>query len=431
MPLPSPGDRVRVTTKDNAFEGIVLPEMGEFLTIKLANGYNFCIKMETIRELTVLEKVKQTVAPKPQATLQNSKLPTIAILHTGGTIASKVDYVTGAVIARFSPEELIAQFPALAGLANLRSRLIRNMWSDDIRFQHINLLCKEIKSEIEQGCAGVIVTIGTDNLATVAAGIAFALQRISVPVILVGAQRSSDRGSSDAASNLLSAAVLITDQQPFYGVGICMHENASDDSCLLLQATQARKMHTSARAAFKPINHGAYARIDPHARTVTWLRTDVPAKPTEPLLFQPYNEKLHLGMLKAHVHMYASEFRAYDGFDGVVVEGTGLGHLPINEIDEFTTEHTKIVNALKDLIESGTIIVMAPQTIYGQINMDVYAPGRKLQQLGVLGHGTDLPPETAFMKLAWLLSRAKKQDVSRLYATNIVGELGERREPHE
>jgi glutamyl-tRNA(Gln) amidotransferase subunit D len=129
--------------------------------------------------------------------------------------------------------------------------------------------------------------------------------------------------------------------------------------------------------------------------------------------------------------MYASEYEAYKGFDGLVIEGTGLGHAPINEIDKLTAEHTKIANAIAQLTKAGTAVAMTTQTIYGTVDMNVYSTGRKQTELGIIGNATDMTAETAFIKLAWLLSNAPKEHIKDLYETNLVGEISTRLEKTE
>ena len=102
-----------------------------------------------------------------------------------------------------------------------------------------------------------------------------------------------------------------------------------------------------------------------------------------------------------------------------------MGHAPINEIDELTKEHSKIFDSIKNLIKKGTVVAMSTQTIYGSVDMNVYSSGRKLIELGVLGNYTDMHPETAFIKLAWLLSNFENEQVKELYAKNLRGEISE------
>ncbi len=435
--LPKPGDEVSIVTRDDTFSGVLMPTpeyQRGIVVLKLDSGYNIGIDEKSISSMELLARHKEAKEEQKQAEKKDkhAKLPDITILHTGGTIASKVDYKTGGVISRYSPDELLALFPELKDIAWVSSRLIRNMWSEDMRFSHYNILAKEVMKEAKKGVAGVIITHGTDTLHYSSAALAFALEDINIPVILVGSQRSSDRGSSDAAMNLLNAAYFITAVQgQFSGVGICMHENMNDDSCLILPACKTRKMHTSRRDAFRPINALPLARVDYRQKMVSRLDTsstqwNAGKKKQDLKLFK---EDLKIGVLKAHTNMYASEFLAYKGFPGLVIESMGLGQVPINEIDELTTEHSKIKKALKTLVDSGTIVVFAPQTIYGRVHMDVYQTARDLQEIGIIGHLSDMTPETTFIKLAWLLSNYPKDKAKELMLTNIRGELSGRSEP--
>ncbi len=418
------GDLVKLKYDKGTAEGVLMPSSKEgVVVIKLDNGYNIGIEKKKVESMTVIQKYSAKETPaKPIA--QKKGLPKISILHTGGTIASKVDYNTGGVIARFTPEEILAMFPELRDIANVESRLIRNMWSDDMRFAHYNLMAKEVEKEIKNGAEGVIITHGTDTLHYTSAALAFILQDLPIPVILVGAQRSSDRGSSDAATNLIAAARFIT-KTDFAEVALCMHKTESDDSFFILPATKTRKMHTSRRDTFRPINQLPWAIIE--GEKIIIIRKNYRKKSNSKLKIMPIKENLKIAFLKMHPNMFAEEFECYKNFDGLVLEGTGLGHAPISEIDEFTKEHTKIRKAISELAKKMPVVV-SPQTIYGRIQINVYSPGRELQEMGVLGNYSDMTPETTFIKLAWLLSNYPKQ-VKEMIVKNIVGEISERTEP--
>jgi glutamyl-tRNA(Gln) amidotransferase subunit D len=420
------GDRVKVVTADESIEGVLMPEEKEFVVLKLATGYNMGISRKRVREIQVLKEYKATTAPAAKAE-QKKGLPMIAILHTGGTIASKVDYATGGVVARFDPQELLGMFPELKDIANIRSRLVRQMFSEDMRFAHYNILADEIAKEIKDGADGIIVTHGTDTMHYTSAALSFMLNNLGVPVILVGAQRSSDRGSTDAALNLVSAAFFIARSKDFAEVGICMHEGLDDDWCVILPGTKSRKMHSSRRDAFQAINVQPWARVNVKQQKVDLVRTGYRKRAKTSVIVRKFKENLKVGLLKVHTNMYASEFEAYKGFDGLILEGTGLGHIPINEIDDFTKEHAKIADTLKKLTGAGTVVAVTTQTISGIVDTNVYSTGRKMQELGIIGNVTDMTPETAFIKLAWLLSNSPEK-AKELYGANLVGELSERME---
>ena len=426
--MAKPGDRVKVVTAEETFEGVLMPsEEADFVMIKLYTGYNMGISKERVQEIQFVSSHKE---PKGEVhTTEDKKdLPTIAILHTGGTIASKVDYETGGVIAQFTPKEILGMFPELKDIANIRSRLVGNWSSEDLRFTHYNLLAHEVVKEIEAGVDGVIITHGTDTMHYSAAALSFMLNNLGVPVIIVGAQRSSDRGSSDAGLNLLSAAFFITHSKDFAEVAICMHEGTNDDWCSILPGTKTRKMHSARRDAFQAINVPPWARVNVNQKKIDLLRTGYRKRAKTKAAAREFKPDLKIGIIKTHTHMHASQFEAYKGFAGLVIEGTGLGHAPIIKSNEYASENENIAAAIQKLIKNGTIVAMATQTIHGIINMDVYSPGRKLQELGVIGDSTDMTPETAFIKLAWLLSNAPKDKITELYRTNLVGEISERME---
>lgn len=419
--MPKPGDRVSITTKDETYAGILMPDDGAYTVLKLDSGYNIGILTKRISSTKVVEAHK----PGKEETRGHTHvpgLPLITILHTGGTIASKVDYETGGTYPHFSPEEIIRMFPELRSIVNIESRLVRNMFSEDMRFAHYNLLAKEIEKEIKKGAQGVIITQGTDTLHYTAAALSFMVKPLPVPVIVVGAQRSSDRGSSDAAMNLVCAAVFMT-QTKFAGVAVCMHNSMSDDDCVILPGACCRKMHGTRRDAFKAVNQRPWALVDFAAKSVKLLRDDHPrvsdCRPTVTFI----DEKLRIGMLYVHPNMFVDEIKAYEGYDGLVIMGCGVGNLPINEIDDETKEHGKILNATKALVKKGTGVVMTLQPLFGSVEHNIYTTGRTIQAAGVLGHGTYITPEAAFIKLAWLLTH-HKDHLATHWNQNICGELG-------
>ncbi len=423
-----PGDSVKVTTLSEEVNGTLMPSGtldSGFVVLKLDSGYNIGISKNKIKKIELISWLEEKKAGKKEE-LSQKNLPKISILHTGGTIASKVDYRTGGVSARFTEQELLALFPELAEVAHINSKLMRNMFSEDMRFSHYNIMAKEIEHEIQNGAEGVIVTHGTDTLHYTAAALSFMLEGLRVPVMLVGAQRSSDRGSSDAGLNLLSAAYFIT-QSDFAGVATCMHETISDDDCLILPGLKSRKMHTSRRDAFRPINTAAIARVNFGMKKVSFFTHTYEKKGKSSLRLALMDDTLKIGILKMHPNMFREEFAMYEKFNGLILEGTGLGHAPVNEIDEFTGEHKKILSEIAKLAERMPV-VMTPQTIYGRIQMDVYSTGRDLQQAGVVGNLSDMTPETAFIKLAWLLSNYPETEVRKLMTQNLRGEITERTE---
>ncbi|MFN6992516.1 MAG: Glu-tRNA(Gln) amidotransferase subunit GatD [Fervidobacterium sp.] len=270
------GSRVEILKDKEKFEGILMPRAGgnpDFLVLKLDNGYNVGIKYDKSIRIKKTSKEIMSFRKKPKQLSFDSNKPTILILHTGGTVASRVDYRTGGVVTSFEPEELINMFPEIGEIANVKSKLIRQMWSEDMRFEHHQLIAREVAKHCKEEIAGIIITHGTDTLHYTSASLAFMLEDLPIPVVLVGSQRSSDRPSADSAMNLICAAKFIV-KTDFAGVAVCMHGSSNDDYCYIHHPCKVRKMHTSRRDAFQPINSKPYAKVWYTEDKIEFLRDD-------------------------------------------------------------------------------------------------------------------------------------------------------------
>lgn len=414
-------DFVKIETTKGTFRGTLLPtkENSEKVALKLANGYNVGIdttNVSSIKKVSMHDSLKKA---KPGEAPFNPSLPTIAILHTGGTIASRVNYQKGGVFASFSAEDLVILFPELRNVANIICDLVANIMSEDMRFLHYKRIANAAAKQIEKNnVKGIIIGHGTDTLGYTGAALSFMLENLPIPVILVGAQRSSDRGSSDAAMNLVCAAEFIA-KTDFAGVAICMHENTSDDTCAILPATKTRKMHTSRRDAFKAINDTPIAKIDYRTRKVTFLKKDyAKADKNKKLIVRDgFEEKV--AILKSRPNMLPEEFEFYrkNKFKGLVVEGTGMGHMQVS-----SKENEPNYRALKELLDSGCIVVDTSQCIFGRVHPTAYTNLRMLTEIGVICVD-DMLAETAFIKLAWLLGNYSREEAKKLMTENLRGEI--------
>lgn len=408
------GDRIRIQIENDVYEGILMPRACESddLVIKLDSGYNVGITSENAK-IELLEK-EQKKSIKTEESYERGE---IAILGCGGTILSKVDYNTGGAIWTSHPQDFVRAFPKIKEIASIHTKLLFQIASEDMRTEHWKLTAQAIMDEIKNGAIGVVIMHGTDTMAYTAAALSFALQNLPIPIVLVGAQRSSDRPSSDNETNLYNSILLA--KSDIAHVGICMHAHTDDDYAYFHLGTKVRKMHTSRRDAFQSINTSPLAKVDYKTRKV------------EPLVYN-YNKRdkkrevdfqncfsENVGMLYIHPGISPKLIDKFADYDGLVIVGTGLGHAPTNLLnDKFAKT---IVPNLKALIDSGVSVVMSSQTIYGRINMNVYSPGRVLQQIGIIGNGMDWTPETAYVKLCWVLGREKDpKKIKELMTKNIV-----------
>jgi glutamyl-tRNA(Gln) amidotransferase subunit D len=207
------GDRIRIRKKTDSgvvvYEGIVMPTASrkKNIVIKLDSGYNIGIRPENT-EIEVIgraEVLKEERKEEEKIRKVKEDLPVLSILSTGGTIASKVDYRTGAVSPQFSTEDILEAIPELGQIANIRGKVIYSILSENMRAEYWRKLAAEVYNEIKNDAEGIIVTHGTDTMGYTAAALSFMVQT-PVPVVLVGSQRSADRPSSDAAMNAICAA---------------------------------------------------------------------------------------------------------------------------------------------------------------------------------------------------------------------------------
>ena len=415
--------RVRLQTATDTFEGLFMPKEGTTVVIKLDSGYNVGIFPEHITHLTVLNPPEEKSERKDMGAKRNEALPDISILHTGGTVASRIDYTTGAADTHFRVSDLISLMPEIQEIANISGTQVASMWSEDMRFGHINNIAKEVfKQYLEQKTTRFIVTTGTDFLHYLSAGLSFALKDLPVSVVVLGAQRSSDRSGSDAVMNFLCAARFLA-KKTFHGVVVCMHDSMSDDTCAILPGTNIKKMHSTRRDTFRAINTTPLAMVGyPQGDITVMGRLRTVTSKTEKLCL--FKEDLKVGLVYSHPQFYPEELLAYKKFDGLVIAGSGIGLFPINTTDTFTKVHEKNAVVLTELAASMPV-AMALQTVYGRVTMNVYAPGRKLQDMGIIGTQLNMIAETAFMKLAWLLSNYNRKEIANLYYTDFVGELPE------
>ncbi len=417
------GDIVRVNSKGKTYEGILIPrsELGEgtAVIVKMKSGYNIGIRVTPEVKIEKIGKGAKPAFASPPLPKQNPALPHVVIMSTGGTIASRVDYRTGAVRSAISASDLYGVVPELSDIAKVDTEIVFSLYSENITQKHWKELAETVSKRIEAGVDGVVIAHGTDTMAYTSAALSFALQNLPVPIIVVGAQRSSDRPSSDAATNLIGA-VKAAGEAPFAEVGLAMHESVSDIATIVHRGTKVRKCHTSRRDTFKPVNGFPIAKVKDQQVTMLtkhYQRRDTARK----LVLKPnFSDKVALikfypGLDPAIIDWYVSR-----GVKGILLEGSGLGH-----VSKFCFD------AIKNAVANGVVVALASQCIWGRVNMNVYDTGRDLLSFGVIPTD-DMFPETALVKLMWVLGQTDKpQEAAALLKINIAGEFSPRTLPQD
>ncbi len=412
------GDYVRLKLTDGRIlDGYIMPKheysKPNILVVKLRNGYNIGINAERIKDIEKITppKFKSVDIKMPVVSERKRELPKVMILGVGGTILSKVDYITGAVRSVVSADELIQVLPEVNDIAIVDTKIIMNKYSEHLVPEDWEIMCKEVYKAIIKGYDGVVILHGTDTLAYTASALAFALQKPPVPIVLVGSQRSSDRPSSDAALNLISA-IYAAAYSEIAEVMVAMHLTTSDRIVALHQATRVRKNHTSRRDAFQSIDVIPYAVIEDGCK-IKYLRRDYRkrAESEVPILYPKFSRKAALVKFYPGFHKNILYMLYKDGVKAIILEGTGLGHVG-----------EELYDTLKYLIESGVRIYMASQCIWGRVNMNVYDTGRLLKKIGVIPLENMLS-EVAYVKASWIIGNFGVEELDNLMLKNIAGEI--------
>jgi len=411
----NPGDKVKLQTRDREWEGIVLQSYDpEIILLKLNSGYNIGIKEDEILNVGVIEKAKQ--AEKRIKISKDAKLPNVAMIITGGTISARLDPKTGGVIST-DAEEILNISPEIKNICNISVVEKPFMkWSENMSFSDWKILAKKVEELINRDdIKGIIITHGTDFLHYSAAALSFFLGRLNKPVALTYSQRSIDRGSTDAALNLLCAAKYAVSD--IAEVALIGHRDLNDNFCLAMPGTKVRKMHTSRRDAFKVINSEPFAEISNNSFKII---REFNARSNNKIVSDAVgNENIALIQVYPGQDPEVMEYYAEKGYKGIVLEVCGIGQLPAQDA-KFNW-----LPKIKKLVDKGITICATPQTIYGRLNPKVYSAGRDLEKTGII-FLEDMLPEVAFIKLGWVLGHKewiRENKIREKMLHNFVGEF--------
>jgi glutamyl-tRNA(Gln) amidotransferase subunit D len=411
----------RIETSRGNFKGIVLPRSetddDRHIVLKLANGYNVGISVDTVLNMKEYGyKEAHYKIPEKQFPMTKGK-PFVKLLGTGGTIASRLDYRTGAVIPAFSPGELYGAVPELADICNLTTEKLFAVFSENMGPENYKILARAIGEEIRKGIDGIVIGHGTDTMHHTASALSFMIQNSPVPIVLVGSQRSSDRPSSDAALNLIHSTKTAAESD-IAEVMVCMFGPTSDEYSLLHRGTRVRKMHSSYRSTFRTIGDVPLGMVS--RDKIIPLRPDYNRrrKDRQVDIFPFFEEKVALIYYYPNMHRDIIDSLVDNGYRGIVIAGTGLGHV-----------NKPLYPAIERAIQKGVCIYMTVQTLWGYVHMFVYDTGRDLMSKGIIP-AENMLPEVAYIKLGWALGQtADLKKVKEIMLSPVCSEITER-EPY-
>jgi len=412
---------VEVQTTRGEFKGIILPRSEtadtKHIVLKLRNGYNVGLAVDTIMAIGEKGYKKANYKIPEKEFPYDPNKPRVKLFGTGGTIASRLDYRTGAVIPAFSPGELYGSVPELADICNLETEKLYGVFSENMGPEQWIGTAESIGKEIAKGVEGIVIGHGTDTMHHTAAILSFMIQNSPVPIVMVGSQRSSDRPSSDAAINLINATKTAAESD-IAEVMVCMFGPTSDQYDLLHRGTRVRKMHSSYRSTFRTIGDIPLAIVS--RDNIIHLRDDYKQRRQDKnvAINTAFEEKVAIVYYYPNMLPDIIESLIDNDYKGIVIAGTGLGHV-----------NKPLYPALKKAYNKGIAMYMTVQTLWGYVQMYVYDTGRDIMELGVIP-AANMLPEVAYVKLGWALGQIHDLDkVKEIMLTPIAGEITER-EPH-
>jgi glutamyl-tRNA(Gln) amidotransferase subunit D len=408
-------------TSRGYFKGTVLPRSvnddDKHIVVKIATGYNIGIATPTITSMKEVAYFKANYKIPEKEFPFTPNLPKVKLIGTGGTIASRLDYRTGAVIPAFSPGELYGAVPELAEICNLNTEKVFAVFSENMGPDQYKALAIAIKKEIESGVDGIVIGHGTDTLHHTAAALSYMVQNSPVPIVLVGSQRSSDRPSSDAALNLMHACTA-AGHGDIAEVMVCMFGPTSDEYGFLHRGTRVRKMHSSYRSTFRTIGDTPLAtvrrgEVKPIKKTYNHRRKDRNVD-----IYPFFEDRVSMIYFYPHMHPDTIDSLVELGYKGIIIIGTGLGHV-----------NKELYPAIERATAKGVAIYMTVQTLWGYVHMFVYDTGRDLMAMGVIPLENMLP-EAAYIKLGWALGQTQDLEKVKEIMLKPVNDEITRREPY-
>ena len=407
----SVGDSIKVIS-DLTYEGILMPryETSEdsHIVLKLKSGYNIGIELSEISDIKKISSPKEIIEQN-NVNDEDSSLPKILLLSTGGTIASKVDYRTGAVTPALTAADLNNAVPEITNIANVDTEVLFSEYSENLQPEHWFEIATRLDSLAKSDYVGIIIAHGTDTMHYTSSFLSFALSGFPIPIALVGSQRSSDRPSSDAAVNLIAATKFLTKANT-NGIFVVMHNDSNDDTVVCHKGTRVRKNHTSKRGAFETVG-------DDPAFIIT--ENNIEKNMNDDFFKnEKYDPKLNLdakvALVKYHPGYDPRQIKdlADLGFGAIIFEGTGLGHIGKTMYD-----------VIRDAKEQGLFLGMTSQCLDGSVRMTVYDSGRDLLDLGIVPL-ENMIPETALVKAMWAYGNStNSEEIESLMLRNIASEF--------
>jgi glutamyl-tRNA(Gln) amidotransferase subunit D len=326
----------------------------------------------------------------------------VHVLATGGTILSKTfDSRAGAEILSY--KQTLPEISVEGVDYEIREIMVKA--SFDFIPSDWQRVAEAVYKSIKDGVDGVVVLHGTDTMQYTASALSFMLGYPEVPVVLTGAMTPGGNPGSDGPGNV-RAAIRVAANADLGHVCVVFSADPDMERKLIIKGTRAKKIHSHAVNAFASINEEPLGQV---VGDRIELRDDrIRRGERRSYLNTQLNTRAGLVKMTPTITDEIME-KILTLYDGVVIEGTGLGHIRTDD---------KFIN----IVESyGRPVVITTQCLHGGEKLGIYALDKKILGIKNIIPTGDMLPETALVKLMW--SMAQGGDVRSLMLSNIAGEI--------
>ena len=334
----------------------------------------------------------------------SSNIPkkTIAVITTGGTIAQKIDPVSGGAIPALSGEDLINSVPELKELANLIVYPVSNIDSRDMDYKIYSKLAHKIKKLNKDSTIDALLILhGTDTMEETA----FFLNQVIhtyKPMAITGAMRTASERDSDGPRNLMNAVrVLLSSYANNGNIMVIMNGN-------IINGLAVSKVDSSNIEAFNGGKHGVLGIVDDFH--VTW-----------------YNKPINIGTFQLPKHYPKVDIvLAYPGADGrlikasvrnkaegIIIVGYGAGNVS-----------KRLFRTIRSVIKTAPEITLLVQSRSPEGNvLPVYAGeggAVDLQKVGVILGGPLSPTKSRILLMLCLSNNYPREEIIRVFQKSEI-----------
>lgn len=333
------------------------------------------------------------------------RLPKVTVSSLGGTISSTGSQGKG-VAPTLTGEALVADVPQIAEVADISATSFRQVASGELTIQDLVELSGQIERSADQGSDGVVVTQGTDTIEETAFVLDLLVDR-DIPVVVTGAMRNPTLPGADGPANLL-AAVQVAASEAARGIGTLVVFNDR-----IHAARFVRKTHTSNPATFSSDPLGP----------IGWISEGNPRVLLRPgaghkirLSEESQDERVALLTTSLGDDGGILEAVQQNGYDGLVIEAMGGGHVP-----------SVMVETIADL-SAKMPVVLASRTGAGEVLRSTYGfPGSEIDLIekGLIPAGYLDGLKSRLLLTLLLRSEAGLEEISQAFEQYLDNQFSE------